>query len=76
MTLREETRTLLFRLGVPAPAHEGGPTPSFLPRTGAQIGALTPETPQSIAAAIDRATNTINNARALPLAQGVVFDIA
>ncbi|WP_444451927.1 L-piperidine-6-carboxylate dehydrogenase [Rhodobacter capsulatus] len=66
MTLRDETRTLLCRLGVAAAAYEGGPMASFSPLTGAQIGALTPETPKSTAAAIDRAAVAFRAWRLVP----------
>ena len=66
MTLRDETRTLLSRLGVSAFAYEGGAMANFSPLTGAQIGALTPETPKSIAAAIDRATAAFRLWRLVP----------
>ncbi|PYF08757.1 aldehyde dehydrogenase (NAD+) [Rhodobacter viridis] len=66
MTLRDETRTLLCRLGVVPAAFEGGSMASFSPLTGAQIGALTPETPKSTAAAIARAAAAFRLWRLVP----------
>ena len=66
MTLRDETRTLLSRLGVAAAAYQGGAMASFSPVTGAQIGALTPETPGTVAAAIDRAAAAFRSWRLVP----------
>ncbi len=48
-------RSVLARLGVDAARLDGGSMATFTPVTGAQIAALTSDTPEAVAAAVERA---------------------
>ncbi|SOC12760.1 L-piperidine-6-carboxylate dehydrogenase [Rhodobacter maris] len=66
MTLRDETKSLLLRLGVAPDRFEGGAMASFSPVSGAQVGALTPDTAEGAAAAVERAATAFRAWRMVP----------
>lgn len=66
MTLRRETLALLAGLGVEPQRLSDGPMATFSPVNGAQIGALTPDTPATAAAAIARAAEAFKTWREVP----------
>lgn len=66
MSLAEETKGLLAELGVDPALYTGGPMASFSPVTGEQIGALTPDSPETVAAAIARASEAFKAWRLVP----------
>lgn len=66
MSLAPETRSLLEALGVDAARTTAGTMPSFSPVTGEEIAALTPDTPETAAAAVARAKEAFKAWRLVP----------
>ncbi|SDI53788.1 L-piperidine-6-carboxylate dehydrogenase [Alloyangia pacifica] len=66
MTLTTEAKSLLLSLGVAEADFSGGTMPSYSPVTGEQIATLPVDTPETAAAAIERAKAAFKDWRLVP----------